>query len=336
MKETVLVTGAAGFVGSHVVRHLLHYSDHDVVGLVSFRHHGCPLRIDDITNRRFRVVYHDLRGPISGRLANEIGPVDHILNIAAESHVERSIQEPASFIRNNVDVAINALEFARAIQPRTFVQISTDEVYGPAPGAYCHREWDPIKPSNPYSASKAAQEAIAFSYWRTYGVPVIITNTMNNFGERQDPEKFIPYVVYNIKWGRKFGIHGDGEVFSRRFWTYVRNHADALLFLIQRPVPMYPEAAEPLRVNIVGEVELDSRQMVKEIADVMGMPADWYAMDYHSTRPGHDLRYALDGSKLENMGWKPPYEFYDRLARVVEWYAKAPAWQLEARSETHG
>jgi dTDP-glucose 4,6-dehydratase len=317
--KRIMVTGASGFVGHHFVDYLLQKTDWEVVCPVSCRHKGESLNLKESRkDSRVRLIPHDLNWPFSTRIINDIGSLDFIVNFAAESHVDRSISDPVSFIQNNVNVSLNLLEYARIVRPKAFVQISTDEVYGPAiNSSYNHKEWDSIKPSNPYSASKACQEAIAFSYWRTYGVPIIITNTMNNYGSNQQSEKFVPYVVSNIYNERSFGIHGDGVKFSSRYWTYVKNHADAILFILSREVPLYPDVEFHSRFNIVGELELNSLQMVERIASILGKKADWYPIDYHTTRPGHDLRYALDGSKISELGWRPPYDFDCSLQETV-------------------
>jgi dTDP-D-glucose 4,6-dehydratase len=178
----VLLTGAAGFTGAHMLRHLLVNTNWDVICPVTFRHRGNTDRIasaiqnNERWHRRVRVDMVDLTAPISSTVVDRWGQIDYILNVASESHVDRSIDDPVPFVRNNVDLILNVLEYARQVQPRLFLQMSTDEVFGPAPGGYDYREWDPLIPSNPYSASKAAQESIAISYWRAYAVPVIITN----------------------------------------------------------------------------------------------------------------------------------------------------------------
>ena len=229
---TVLLTGASGFVGSHVLRHILANTDWNVVCLVSFRHRGITDRIrmavagydDDF--KRTKIIKHDLTAPISPVLSHEIGKIDYVLNVASESHVDRSIEEPVPFIENNVSLVCNMLEWARFSDIEKFVHVSTDEVYGPAPVGHAHREWmDQYFPSNPYSASKAAQESIAYSYWRTYGVPLIITNTMNIIGEMQDPEKFIPMIMKKVISGETVTIHAapTGEIGSR-FYLHARNH----------------------------------------------------------------------------------------------------------------
>jgi dTDP-glucose 4,6-dehydratase len=222
----VLLTGIAGFIGSHVAEHIAATRpEWEVVGLASFRHRGDPLRIDSMP-ARYEIHHADLASPLSHRLIDRIGHIDVIINMASESHVDRSIEDPVPFVENNVSLALSMLEYARIVRPQLFVQISTDEVYGPAMDGELHREWSKILPSNPYSASKAAQEAIAFSYWRTYGVPVLITNTMNNFGERQDREKMIPMCISRIATGKTVTIHGSPGNIGSRFYLHARNHAD--------------------------------------------------------------------------------------------------------------
>lgn len=328
-----LLTGVSGFIGHHAVEHLLANTegeDVEVVGLASFRHRGCPTRLQHMAyHPRLRVVYHELQGPVTLALAEEIGPVDVIWNIASESHVDRSISDPVPFIRNNIDLTLNLLEYARRARPRLFVQISTDEVYGPAVPGYEHKEWDPTKPSNPYSASKAAQEAIAFSYWRTYGVPVVITNTMNNFGQRQNKEKFSTLVIDRVLRGEKVLIHGQDGVPGSRFYLHARNHADALLFLTRTLLdapPMYPAATEPARYNVVGDREIDNLTLASRIAEIVGLPLVSEVVDFHSSRPGHDLRYALDGSRLAALGWKAPTPLDESLERTVLWTLQHKEW----------
>lgn len=324
----VLLTGIAGFIGAHIVEHLQATTDWDIVGIASFRHMGDPLRSASFDPERVRIYTADLTAPLSGRLVDLIGEVDYVINAAAESHVDRSITEPRHFIENNVSVAVTMLEYARLVRPDVFIQVSTDEVYGPAPAGVDFPEWSDLVPSNPYSASKAAQEMIAIAYWRTYGVPVVITNTMNNFGERQDPEKFVPLVINKICRGEEIGIHGSPEFVGSRSYLHARNHADAIRWLIDNvSPPMYLDGAtRPMRVNVVGDREVDNLEMVRLIGRYVRVPYRWRWDDYQLTRPGHDLRYALDGTKLEEMGWRPPVPFEESLKRTVEWTLRHPEW----------
>jgi dTDP-glucose 4,6-dehydratase len=212
------------------------------------------------------------------------------------------------------------LELAREIKPKLFLQFSTDEVYGQAPTRINHKEWSPIIPSNPYSASKAMQEDACISYWRTYGVPLIITNTMNVFGERQDKEKFIPLCIQSILSGKTLNIHSypDGKTAGSRFYIHARNVANAISFITDNIEPtQHPFVDRPERFNIVGEKEIDNLTMASMIADIIGKPLKYKLVNFHSIRPGHDCRYALDGKKLADVGWKPKVSFEKSLRSTV-------------------
>lgn len=333
MPKTLLLTGIAGFAGSHALEHVLLNTDWNIVGLASFRHRGDPLRLDvDVYDpKRIRIYHCDLTADVSARLADRIGPVDYIWNLAAESHVDRSITDPRPFIENNVALAITMGEYAKVVKPEVYIQISTDEVYGPAPSGVDFAEWSPIVPSNPYSASKAAQEAIAISYWRTYALPLIITNTMNLIGERQDTEKFVPSTIAKIHNEKVVTIHGREDHIGSRFYLHARNHADALLYLTNnhRPVPFERDVHEkPDRYNVRGEREVNNLEMAEMIADIMGKQFRYELVDHHASRPGHDPRYALDDTKLRKMGWTPPMPLFESLEKTVEWTLRNPEWLL--------
>lgn len=343
----VLLTGASGFVGSHVLAHVLAHTEWDVVCPVSFRHQGTPSHIVDVFGEvgsgrnpmsRTNVVMCDLSAPFDERTKEAFGNVDLIMNVASDSHVDRSITHPAPFVRNNVDLMLNVLEYARTARPRMVLQMSTDEVYGPAEGTYAHREWDGIRPSNPYSASKAAQEAIAHAYWRTYDVPVVTTNTMNLIGPRQDAEKFLPMCLSRILSGERVDIHASPDgVPGSRFYLHAANLANAWVYLAEAvalPALFSRGAREPDRYHIVGEREIDNmalydllRQVVAEMRGEASLPpANAMVTSFHATRPGHDLRYALDGTKMASIGWKPPMGLNDSIRKTVRWYLDNPGW----------
>lgn len=349
---TVLLTGGTGFIGAHCIEHWLRTTDWNIVVVDGLTYAGDMSRLTDIDGfdwDRVKVVYHDLRAPLHNHpTAATIGAVDHIVNMAAGSHVDTSITQPATFFQNNVDVAVHMLEFARHCAPDAkFIQVSTDEVYGPAPAGEAHKEWDTIRPSNPYAGSKAAQEAAAFSWWRTYGLKVAITNTMNNFGERQHPEKFVPMAIKRLLAGEPVPVHGrpyyatknehSTKIVKRwtpssRVWLHARNHADAIRYLLDEvPFPAYDPAYDlgtstPVRFNVAGEREIGVDQIVTMIAETLGVEPrmDW--VDYHSSRPGHDLRYSLDGTALAAAGWVPPVPLDESFARTVKWYLDRPEW----------
>lgn len=313
-------------MGSHILSHLLKNTSYNIVCICSWKHRGAPYRIIDDENyqankERVKIITHDLVSPLTQDVKDKIGKPDIILNIASDSHVDRSITDPVTFIQNNTNLALSMLEYAREVKPELFLQFSTDEVYGQAPIGVDHKEWSPIVPSNPYSASKAAQEAIAISYWRTYSVPLIITNTMNVFGERQDKEKFVQLCIDRALSGEKISIHSypDGVTAGSRFYIHARNVADAVLYIMENIKPkMYPDYELPERFNVVGEKEVDNLTMGKMIADLVGKPLNYELVNFHSSRPGHDCRYALDGTKLAEAGWKPKVSFEESLKRTVD------------------
>ena len=258
MTTRALCTGAGGFLGHHFLEHALVSTDWDIVATDSFRHKGATDRISQVlagflgyAHDRVDVVTHDLTAPFSPRQAHRItGPgLDYIIASASESHVDRSITDPVPFVRNNVDVILSTLELARQLKPRAVVVISTDEVYGPELGGIPHPEWDAILPSNPYAASKAAQEAIAISYWRTYGVPVVLVNCMNLAGERQDIEKYIPKLIRAVLHGDEVVVHGTPGDIGTRHWLHCRNLADGILHILDGPparhVPRACRAGQP-------------------------------------------------------------------------------------------
>jgi len=334
----LLLTGAGGFIGSHTVEHLLVETDWDLVVTDSFRHFGKTERLHDVLAaypdraHRVQVITHDLATPWSAQGIGRMWPIDYMVNMASSSHVDRSITDPVPFVRNNIDIGLHMLELARELQPRAFLQFSTDEVYGPAPDGHDHPEWATILPSNPYSASKAAQEALAISYWRTYGVPLIITNTMNVVGQRQDPEKFVPMLISRIHAGEMVTIHGSPEAIGSRFYLHARNCADGLLHILRHLPPHdYRDAHQvvlPDRYNIVGEREINNRALAELVAEFVGRPLRYRFEDFHATRPGHDRRYALDGGKLAATGWRAPVSLEDSLQRTVKWTLDHPEWLL--------
>jgi len=367
----VLLTGAAGFVGSHMLRRLLRDTDWIIHCPVSFKHHGNPERIaqviaeveaeDDLSGKtaweRVHLEPCDLALPVGATYRARWSKCKYVFNVAASSHVDRSIIEPGEFIQNNVALETNVLDAARIMPDlRLFLQMSTDEVYGPAPLDHAHQEWEAILPSNPYSASKAAQEAIAYSYWRTYDLPIVITNTMNIIGERQDAEKFLPLVISRLLHGEEITVHSSkaGESGSR-YYLHAANLADAWLHLVNfydwrgdgfgRHVPRYSTGADrPDRFNVVGEREVKNDELVRIVSrtlhELLETPlprgiedADEYAeslikrVDFHSSRPGHDLRYALDGAKItDETGWVPPVPLAESIRTVVRWYLANQEW----------
>jgi dTDP-glucose 4,6-dehydratase len=327
--KRVLLTGASGFFGSHLLRHLMVNTDWEFVCPCSWQHKGTPERlenaIDGLDKSRVTVITHDLSAPMTETTKKRLGHIDYILNIASNSHVNRSIDNPGEFILGNTALAYNMLELAREIKPEIFLQFSTDEVYGVAPEGVNHKEWSSIVPSNPYSASKACQEATAISYWRTYNVPVILTNTMNLFGETQDSEKYTAKLVNKIYNNEMVTVHGSVGNIGSRFYLHARNGADAVFYILKNLLPkLYNEGENmlPDRYNIVGDIEMDNLELAKLIAKILGKELKYELVDFHAGRPGHDRRYALDGTKLKELGWTAPAGFEDSLKKSIEWTLK--------------
>lgn len=335
--KRVLITGIGGAIGVHVMAHIFHNTDWEIVGIDSFRHKGYYDRVTRFCRNhpdwppRLTVITHDLCAPLTNRQIEKIGKVDYIINLASLSDVQGSIDDPVSFIRNNSDLMLNILEYARKTKPSVFLHFSTDEVYGPAPkDSGGHKEWDVILPSNPYSASKAAQEAYAIAYWRSYGVPLIITNTMNNFGETQAPSKFPALIQKNVAQGKVIKVHAtqSGEIGTRHY-LHSRNAADAVLFILRNTTPHLHEPGEidrPDRYNIVGDKQINNLELAKLIARLMGEELKYELVYFHDSNPGHDLHYGLNGAKLASLGWKSPQTFEESMKNTIEWQQRNAEW----------
>lgn len=336
MMKRVLLTGIGGSIGIHSFAHFMTNTDWHVVGVDSFRHKGWTDRVKVMLDshpewaERLTLITHDLTAPFSELTKKKIGHIDYLISMASLSDVEASIVDPAPFIFNNVQLTTNLLEYAREVKPEVFVQFSTDEVYGPTPNKEeVYDEWDALVPSNPYAASKACQEMIAISYWRTYGVPVIITNTMNNFGEMQQSSKFPVMVQKWIAADHEVTIHAGAAGIGSRSYIHSRNASDALTFILKNcPPHMHvPESADrPDRYNIAGDKQLDNLELSQEIAKVMGKELKYKVQDFHHTRPGHDPHYGLSRTKLENLGWHPPLSFEESLKNTIEWQTEHSEW----------
>ena len=319
MKTRVLLTGASGFVGHHVLRHLIENTDWEVVCLIRLNNAGSLKNLLFAhENPRVKFVYHDLKYTVNGTLRDDIGHVDYILHIGANSHVDRSITHPKEFFEDNVMGTVNLLEYVRLYMPQArLINFSTDEVYGPAPEGYKYTEEDRFRPSNPYSASKAGQIEAGFSYFNTYGLDIISTFTMNIYGPDQNPEKLIPKAVKLAKEKKPMPVFAqleDGKLVSvgSRHWLHVSNVGGALVFLLENGV-------KGEYYNIVGTDELTNEEVVRKVNLLLGItePIIEY-VDFHKTRKGHDRRYAIDGAKLAKLGWTPKLNFEEGIKSVVE------------------
>jgi len=325
MKKRVLITGGCGFVGHHFVEHIIKNTNWDIVVLdkLSYASNGFD-RLRDISvfdDQRVKVLSADFSQPLSEGVKREIGQVDYIWHLGAESHVDNSIKDPVKFVKNNVEGTAHILNYAKELDIECFYYFSTDEVFGPAPEGVDYKEDDPHNPSNPYAATKSGAEMLVKAYGNTYKLPVIITRSMNIFGERQHPEKFIPLCIKKILKGEKIIIHAnkDRTKSGSRMWIHARNVADAYLFLAEKG-----KIGETY--HIVGEKEVSNLEMAQFIAETLKRPLKYEMVDFHSSRPGHDLRYALSGGKMEQLGWKPPKTFKQSLEKTIQWSLANKKW----------
>jgi dTDP-glucose 4,6-dehydratase len=319
----ILLTGGAGFIGSHLCKRLL-ADGHEVVLIDRLDISGNLNRLEPHPGMRF--FYHDLRAPISDYLVGQIGKFDWILHLAAGTHVDRSIEYPLEFVYDNVVGTCNILDFARRDCTK-FLYFSTDEVFGPAPDQVRYQEWSRYNSGNPYSAAKAGAEELTLAYGNTYGVPVIITHTMNVIGTHQHPEKYVPGTIRKVLFGDTVTVHSNKlrTQAGSRFYINAQHVADAVCFLMEK-------GRFQDKYNIVGEREMDNLELARRIADAVGKELKFEMVDFHSSRPGHDLRYALSGDKMQRMGWEPPDSIEDSIPRIVQWYIENPEWLNADRS----
>jgi dTDP-glucose 4,6-dehydratase len=303
----VLVTGGAGFIGSHFVKRLVAGGD-EVVVLDKLTYSGNPANLEDVEHE-----FHqgDIADPEA--VARAGAGAEAVVNFAAETHVDRSILGPAEFILTDVFGTQVLLDWARETGAR-YVQVSTDEVYGDIePGRSSHED-DPIRPSSPYSASKAGGDLQVLAYVRTYGVNASITRGANTYGSHQYPEKLIPLMVTNALDGERLPVYGDGR--QRREWIHAADHCAAIELVLREGAPG--------EIYNVGGQERENLDVVRRILELTGASPD--LVRHVADRPGHDRRYSLDSSKLHGLGWRPEVSFADGLSETVDWYREHRAW----------
>lgn len=329
----ILITGAAGFIGSHVAEHFLRLSGKDCrivcVDKLSYASKGWSRLKDSAVyySPKVKCVTWDLCVPFTSGIIEEIGEVDTIIHMAADTHVDNSISDPKSVIMNNIQSTLNILEWARTLKNlKNFQYFSTDEVYGPTEKIGSNltegfKEWDVHRPSNPYSASKSASEQICLAYYNTYKLPIMITNLMNVYGERQHVEKFIPSVIKKLMLGEVIDIHteGDGITPGSRCYIHARNAASATMHILYNGVPGE-------KYNITGEKYVNNLELALLIAEIMGKELKYKLVSNCANRPGHDPHYGLDGSKLKSLGWTAPKTFEESIRKTVEWTVNNPEW----------
>lgn len=336
--KRILVTGGAGFIAHHLISKILQETDWEIVSLDRLDYSGNLNRLHDIVmafppevRKRVSIVFHDLKADLNPMIRGEIGKIDYVAHLAAGSHVDRSIEYPMEFVMDNVVGTANILEYARSLDNlERFIYFSTDEVFGPAPDGIKYKENDRYNSTNPYSASKAGGEELAVAYENTYGLPVYITHTMNVFGQRQHPEKYIPLCIRRVRDGEKITIHSDSSktIPGSRHYIHAEDVADAVLFLLRNKMTFEHEwgGAKCPKFNIVGAEEINNYDLAKLIADTQNKPLNHEFVDFHSRRPGHDLRYALDGSKMKELGWTPGKTVRQRISEVVNWTLENDRW----------
>jgi dTDP-glucose 4,6-dehydratase len=342
MGKTYLVTGGCGFIGSNFIHHTLHKkSNCRIVNLDALTYAGNPNNMDSL-DPEFQSRYRFIHGRIQDRvLVNRLFHEEHfdgVINFAAESHVDRSIDAPMDFIDTNVVGTFHLIdtifkEHAQLFQSNCFkfVHVSTDEVYGSLGPEGFFTENTPYDPSSPYSASKAASDHLVRAYHRTYGFPAIITNCSNNYGPFQFPEKLIPLMICNVLENRPLPVYGKGE--NIRDWLYVIDHCDALLTVLEKG-----QVGESY--NIGGGAERQNIHLVQMLCDLLdaklgrdGGNASRHLIRFVTDRPGHDLRYAIDASKIEEeLGWRPQHTFEAALERTVDWYLDHMDWVRSIQS----
>jgi dTDP-glucose 4,6-dehydratase len=318
----VLVTGGAGFIGSNFVRHALAaHDDWQVTTLDKLTYAGRMENLESVLDHpRHRFVKGDVADATVAAPLVKTSQI--IVHFAAETHVDRSIRNAGDFITTDVYGTFVLLEAARESQGlRCFVQISTDEVYGSVPEG-SSRETDELRPRNPYSASKAGADRLAYSYWATYGVPVIVTRASNNYGPNQFPEKIIPLFITNLIDDIPVPLYGDGQ--NERDWLHVNDHCRAVDLLIDRGV-----AGEVY--NIGGGNQVKNLDLTHRILELVGKPTS--LIRPVADRQGHDRRYSLDTSKLEATGWRPRANFEQGLAQTVAWYRENERWWRPIKDE---
>ena len=338
-----MVTGGAGFIGHHMIRRLLKHSEYRIISLDRLDFSGNLNRLAELRQEfgtdamsRVTVIHHDLKAEINSQLAKQIGQVDIIIHMAAGSHVTRSIENPMLFVQDNVVGTCNLLDYARNYLPNLekFINFGTDEVFGSAPKGVEYNEYDRYNSRSPYSATKAGAEELCVAYENTFGMPIYCTHTMNVFGERQSPEKFIGIAMRKILADEPVTIHCDektGTQSGLRHWVHAADVADATMFIMNLPHKGFPLAdnfggVTCPKFNIVGQQEVSNLAVAQKIAEILGQELKCTMIGYDTQRPGHDFRYALSGEYMKSLGWEPKYDFTTRIEQMVQWTLKNDRW----------
>jgi dTDP-glucose 4,6-dehydratase len=336
MRQTILVTGGAGFIGSNFIRYSLQrFPQWRIVNLDALTYAGNAANLEDVAHRmpdRYRLVHGDIgNAQLVEQILSDERPMG-VFHFAAESHVDRSIHGPMTFVETNVAGTCRLLAVCHKVWDQwgrpsdfRFVHVSTDEVYGSLGESGLFTEATPYDPSSPYSASKAASDHFVRAWHRTYGFPAMVTNCSNNYGPYQFPEKLIPLMIINLVDGRELPVYGDGG--NVRDWLYVIDHCEAL-------ITVFEKGLVGDTYNIGGGSERRNIEVVQQLCDLLDQRLDRKGADrshrlirFVADRPGHDRRYAIDAGKIQReLGWRPRFEFEKALAETVDWYLRNRSW----------
>ena len=318
----ILVTGGAGFIGSHLIRLLLAQQDQQILNFDALRYSANLENLSDVESHpRYTFMQGDICIPSDVDRAFRDVTIDVVINCAAENHVDRSLLDPINFVKTDVLGTAVLLEASRKAGVQRFLQVSTDEVYGSLE-AGCSREQEVLRPRSPYSASKAGGDLLALSYWTSYNFPVVVTRGTNTYGSHQYPEKLIPLTITNALEDRLIPLYGDGR--NRRDWLSVSDHCQALLTVVKKGVPGHI-------YNVGAGNERENLSVVRRILEQLGKPDS--LVKFVQDRPGHDRRYAVDSSAVTALGWKPTVVFEEGLKETVEWYRTHREWWKSTKSE---
>lgn len=316
--KRILVTGGAGFIGSNYINHILQQQeDYFIVNLDKLTYAGNPENLKESENHpRYQFVKGDIANFALVDYLFRKYEFTHVVNFAAESHVDRSILGSQVFYQTNVIGTNVLLEAARRFTVERYLQVSTDEVYGSLGEDGLFTESTPLSPNSPYSSSKAAADMMAMAFYHTYGLPVVITRCSNNYGPLQFPEKLIPLMIINALHDKKLPVYGDGK--NVRDWIYVIDHNRAIDLVLNkgRVGEVY---------NIGASTEMQNIEIIKLILKELGKPET--LIEYVKDRPGHDRRYAIDSAKIQTeLGWKPEFQFADAISKTIQWYLGNKEW----------
>ncbi|MCU1311004.1 MAG: rfbB [Candidatus Angelobacter sp.] len=317
----MLIAGGAGFIGSNFVRYMLEqHPGYDVVVVDKLTYAGNLKNLDIVlADQRFSFVRLDICDPA---IADVVRGCDLVVNFAAESHVDRSIEDALGFVRSNIEGCWRLLDACRRTGVQRYLQVSTDEVYGSLTASGRFREDTPLSPNSPYSATKAAADLMVQAYVKTYGFPAIVTRCSNNYGPFQFPEKFVPLMIVQAVAGDFLPIYGDGQ--NVRDWIHVADHCRALDLVLHK-------GRDGEIYNVGGECEMKNLDVAWRILDLTGRPLSLLRMV--KDRPGHDRRYAVDCSKIkEQLNWEPHWDFDHGLVETIRWYRDNGAWLDQVRS----